>query len=76
MHFHGFSGLSDKTWTCGLYHPKVARYQLRHTQILTIYGTVRLATFDLMLAFFAQSLYIISLRLGKVKPFFEKNEKK
>ena len=27
-----FSGLSDKTWTCGLYHPKVARYQLRHTQ--------------------------------------------
>ena len=26
-------GLSDKTWTCGLYHPKVARYQLRHTQI-------------------------------------------
>ena len=25
-------GLSDKTWTCGLYHPKVARYQLRHTQ--------------------------------------------
>ena len=28
-------GLSDKTWTCGLYHPKVARYQLRHTQIRT-----------------------------------------
>ena len=27
------TGLSDKTWTCGLYHPKVARYQLRHTQI-------------------------------------------
>ena len=26
-------GLSDKTWTCGLYHPKVARYQLRHTQM-------------------------------------------
>ena len=30
-------GLSDKTWTCGLYHPKVARYQLRHPQILTFY---------------------------------------
>ena len=27
------TGLSDKTWTCGLYHPKVARYQLRHTQM-------------------------------------------
>ena len=26
-------GLSDWTWTSGLYHPKVARYQLRHTQI-------------------------------------------
>ena len=31
-----FYGLSDKTWTCGLYHPKVARYQLRHTQILLL----------------------------------------
>ncbi len=29
-------GLSDKTWTCGLYHPKVARYQLRHTQIVRL----------------------------------------
>ena len=28
-----FFGLSDKTWTCGLYYPKVARYQLRHTQM-------------------------------------------
>ena len=28
-------GLSDTTWTCGLYHPKVARYQLRHTQIFS-----------------------------------------
>ena len=26
-------GLSDKTGTCGLYRPEVARYQLRHTQI-------------------------------------------
>ena len=31
--FSALFGLSDKTWTCGLYHPKVARYQLRHTQI-------------------------------------------
>ena len=29
-------GLSDWTWTSGLYHPKVARYQLRHTQIALI----------------------------------------
>ena len=28
------TGLSDGTWTHGLYHPKVARYQLRHTQML------------------------------------------
>ena len=28
-----YFGLSDWTWTSGLYHPKVARYQLRHTQI-------------------------------------------
>ena len=31
--FSALFGLSDKTWTCGLYHPKVARYQLRHTQM-------------------------------------------
>ena len=33
---YAFPGLSDKTWTCGLYHPKVARYQLRHTQICIV----------------------------------------
>ena len=38
-----FSGLSDWTWTSGLYHPKVARYQLRHTQMswrLVYYSTL------------------------------------
>ena len=28
--------LSDWTWTSGLYHPKVARSQLRHTQIFAV----------------------------------------
>ncbi len=32
VHFVKNAGLSDWTWTSGLYHPKVARYQLRHTQ--------------------------------------------
>ena len=31
--FSALFGLSDWTWTSGLYHPKVARYQLRHTQM-------------------------------------------
>ena len=72
-------GLSDKTWTCGLYHPKVARYQLRHTQIPLNFKFVRCS--DFLKGFRAprraehgsppKALYIIAPVLAKVNRFLK-----
>ena len=62
MHLHVlFPGLSDGTWTHGLYHPKVARYHLRHTQIsCENYITITLWK---MQAFFQKNFFFFSFPL-------------